>query len=332
MHSAIADTPDYNHNGVPLLSGMPRPSVRGKIIDFHCHLIAARHAQHWFEAADLYHIDAFANMTPLENTAELRQSHGSRLLFIAVPSWQHQVQDPIDDYLRRLEAFYAMGTRIVKFHFAPESIRRRGMALDSAPIARVFEWALARGMGVMTHVGDPDAWYQTRYADPGVYGTREAHYRAWENVLERYRGTPWIGAHMGGHPEDLNHLQQLLDRFPDLRLDCSATKWIARTVSAQAEKARDFFIRNQDRILFGSDQVSGDERSTEFFASRFWVQRTLWETSYEGESPIRDSDVPGGGVVRLRGLHLPPEVLQKLYHDNAVRYLRELNVDTRWLD
>jgi len=324
-------TPDFNQNHLDLLAGMPRPSVRGKMIDFHCHLLQARHGENWFKAADLYGIDVFANMTPLEGAPELKEKYGQRLLFIAVPTWQHQVQDHIEDFLARLEAFYQLGARIVKFHFAPQSIQRRGMPIDSAPVARVFEAARSRGMGFMSHVGDPDAWYATRYADASVYGTRELHYRQWENVLERYRGTPWIGAHLGGHPEDLDHLQRLLDTYPDLRLDCSATKWIARCVSAQPQKARDFFIRNQDRILFGSDQVSGDERSTEFFASRFWVQRMLWETDYAGESPIRDADIPGG-VAKLHGLALPPEVLQKLYHDNAVNYLRAIGVETGWLE
>jgi predicted TIM-barrel fold metal-dependent hydrolase len=181
-------------------------------------------------------------------------------------------------------------------------------------------------MMIMTHVGDPETWYQSKYTDTAKYGTRDEHYRTWENVLEQFRDTPWIGAHLGGNPENLGRLQYFLDKFPNLVLDCSATRWIAREVSKRRDEAREFFIRNADRILFGSDQVSGDDRGFDFLASRWWTHRKLWETAYVGPMPIRDPDLPPDDQPMLRGLALPDEVLQKLYHDNAVRILAKAGV------
>lgn len=323
--------PDYNCTQLDFRRPMPRRPIRGKIIDFHCHLLTARHARTWFDAADHYDIDVFVNMMPLEEALPLQQERGHRLLLIAVPSWHQQVEDPMGDWLRRIDAFHKLGSRIVKFHFAPESMRRRGWRFDSPQVDQVIREAVSRGMGIMTHIGDPDTWYAGKYADPHIYGTRKDHYQQWERVMQRWPETPWVGAHMGGHPEDLDHLQRLLDTYPKLRLDCSATKWVARCMSAHRDDARAFFIRNQTRILFGSDQVSSDDRGFAFLSSRFWVQRTMWETDYVGPSPIRDADVPGG-IATLRGLALPDEVLQKLYHDNAVTYLREVGVRTDWLE
>ena len=153
------------------------------------------------------------------------------------------------------------------------------------------------------------------------YGTRDQHYAMWEGVMSQYPGVPWVGAHMGGNPEDLGRLQGFLDRFPNLVLDCSATRWMAREISARRDAAREFFIRNQDRIIFGSDQVSGDDRGFDFLASRFWAHRKLWETAYIGPSPIADPDLPADEQPTLRGLALPDPVLQKLYHDNAIKFL-----------
>ena len=136
---------------------------------------------------------------------------------------------------------------------------------------------------------------------------------------------------MGGDPEDLAHLRRILDRYPNVSLDCSATKWVARSLSSQREAAREFFLDYQDRILFGSDQVSADTRNYDFYASRFWVQRKMWETAYIGQSPIFDSDCPADAQPVLRGLALPDGVLQKLYHDNAVRYLNSVGVNTESL-
>jgi hypothetical protein len=42
--------------------------------------------------------------------------------------------------------------------------------------------------------------------------------------------------------------------------------------------------------------------------------------------PIRDPDLPPDDQPMLRGLALPDEVLQKLYHDNAVRILAKAGV------
>jgi predicted TIM-barrel fold metal-dependent hydrolase len=176
-------------------------------------------------------------------------------------------------------------------------------------------------MAVMTHVGDPDTWYAAKYADHGKYGGRDDHYAMWERVMRRYPDVPWIGAHMAGNPEDLGRLQRLLDSFPNLSIDCSATRWMVREISKRRDEAREFFIRNADRIMWGSDQVSGDDRGFDFLASRWWAHRKLWETAYIGQTPIHDPDLPEDRQPQLRGLALPDEVLQKMYHDNAVRFL-----------
>jgi hypothetical protein len=326
--------PDHNRSGVNFRLPVPRPRVNGPVIDFHCHLLANRHARGWFDAAAHYGIDCFFSMTPLEEVAGLLRDWGhsggipGRLQFIAVARWgeQSSPQAWVDDFLLRLEAFYNLGSRIVKFHSAPGTMVMRGVRLDSPLLRPVFREAVARGMGIMTHLGDPDTWYHGKYADTSKYGSREEHYAMWEGVMREYPGVPWVGAHMGGNPEDLGRLQDLLDRFPDLVLDCSATRWMVREISARRDPAREFFIRNQDRILFGSDQVSGDDRGFDFLASRWWAHRKLWETAYVGPSPIFDPDLPEDHQPMLRGLALPDAVVQKMYHDNPVKHLAKLGL------
>jgi predicted TIM-barrel fold metal-dependent hydrolase len=305
---------------------LPRPKVRGDVIDWHTHLLAARHAKPWFEAADHYGIDKFVTMTPLEEALSLYRNYPDRLHFIAIPRWQETSPLWNDEWLRRIEAFYNIGSRIVKFHVAPGSMATRKWRLDAPELKRLMDEAVARGMIIMTHVGDPDTWYASKYNDRAKFGTRDEHYAMWESVLREYRDHPWVGAHLGGNPEDLMRLQRLLDTFPNLWLDCSATRWMIREISARRDAARDFFIRNADRILFGTDQVSGDDRGFDFLASRFWAHRKLWETAYIGPSPIFDPDLPEDQQPQIRGLALPDDVLQKLYHDNAVRLMSRVGV------
>ncbi|MGH7213554.1 MAG: amidohydrolase family protein [Tepidisphaeraceae bacterium] len=318
--SSLSKPPDHNRAGVDFRAPLPRPKVRGLVIDFHTHLLAARHAALWFQTASHYGIDAFVTMAPLEETMVIQRDWPGRVQFIAVPSWQDPSAD-LDNWLRRIEMFHNIGSRIVKFHMAPGTIAARKWRLDAPEIRRLIDEAVGRGMMIMTHVGDPDTWYAGKYADAAKYGTRDEHYQMWEGVLAEYPNVPWVGAHMGGNPENLDRLQRLLDRFSNLYLDNSATRWMVREISARRDEARDFLIRNQDRILFGSDQVSTDDRGFDFLASRWWSHRKLWETAYSGPAPIFDPDLAEDKQPRMRGLALPDVVLQKIYHDNPVRLL-----------
>jgi predicted TIM-barrel fold metal-dependent hydrolase len=318
--------PEYNRTGIDFQRPMPRSKVRGAVIDFHCHLFGRRHAENWFAAADHYGIDKFLSMTPLEDVVGLLRDFGSRIHFIAVPQFRVEPVNWVDDWLCRLESFYNLGSRIMKFHAAPGTMDMRKRRLDHPAHKPMFQFAVDRKMAIMTHIGDPELWYRGKYADTARFGTHEEHFAMWEGLLQEYPTVPWIGAHMGGNPEDLPRLQYMLDKYPQLMLDCSATRWMAREVSARRDPAREFFIRNQDRILFGSDQVSGDDRGFDFLASRFWVHRKLWETAYIGQTPIFDPDLPADQQPILRGLALPDEVLQKLYHDNAAKFLQMIGM------
>jgi len=122
----VPQHPEHNLTGIDFRRPMPRPKMNGAVIDFHCHLLARRHAEAWFEAADHYGIDCFVTMTPLEEAVALQRDYGDRVQFIAVPRWQDRSERWIDEWLIRLESFYNLGCRIVKFHAAPGTMNIRG--------------------------------------------------------------------------------------------------------------------------------------------------------------------------------------------------------------
>jgi hypothetical protein len=319
--NAVPKPLEYNRLGIDFRQPMPRPKVKGIVIDYHTHLFAHRHLPQWQAANKHFGIDAFVTMTPLEEAVRVQRELPGRVHFIAIPRWGDTGPNWIDEWLRRLESFYNLGSRIIKFHMAPGTMASRNYSLDHPGIQRILREAAARKMILMSHVGDPDTWYQNKYTDTARFGMRERHYEIWESQLREYRDHAWIGAHLGGNPENIPRLQSLLDTYPNLHLDMSATRWMVREVSARRDAMREFVIRNQDRLLWGSDQVSGDNRDFDFLASRLWCHRKLWETAYTGPSPIIDPDLPEDAQPTLRGLALPDEVLQKIYHDNTVNLL-----------
>lgn len=316
---AVSERP-ANRLGLDYRAAPPR-RVPSRIVDVHSHVQDGPTTAAFFEAADCYHIDRIVTMTPIDQVAPLRARYGDRLAFIAVPRWRELGDSDAfrTGWLNDLDAFAGHGARRMKFWMAPPMRGRHGLKMQDAFFRPVLEKGLELGFDFMIHVGDPAEWFApgAKYGNAATYGTRAEQYEQLEYLLEKVAPRNVIAAHMGGSIDDPDRLQALLDRYPHLYLDSSATKWIVRGVAQQPERLRAFFSQNADRILFGSDLVVGDSYDFEHYASRYWVHQTMYETAYRGESPIADPDA--SGPPRLAGLNLPDEVLVKLYDANAGR-------------
>lgn len=300
----------------------------GPLWDVHTHLNDLESARLFFEVATLFGIEKVWSMSPLEQVDALRAEFGARLEFIAVPNYA--ARDKPDtfttDWLRRIEQFAAKGVRMCKFWAAPRGrdlANSDALLLDTPLRRQGMKLARSLGMTFMTHVGDPDTWFATHYKEAARYGTKAQQYEPLERLLDEFGDVTWIAAHMGGDPEHLDHLQDMLDRHRNLYLDCSATKWMVRELSKTPGEFRQFCQRNPGRILFGSDIVTSRlDMSFDLYASRYWALRTLLETDYDGPSPIDDPDLPLidpalGPTARLRGAALDPATLALIHRDAA---------------
>jgi predicted TIM-barrel fold metal-dependent hydrolase len=334
------------------------PTRSYPIIDFHSHIHGRTATQIYLDAATLYGVGTTYSMTQLEEVSSVQEAAGECVKFICMPSFalKDKVAAHGIEYKERIAKFVSAGAQIVKFWNAPriyefssEPFLTNPFRLNSPLRYDVMRHCEQLGLRFMTHIGDPDTWFQTKYTDSNRYGTKKQQYEDLEEVLSTFK-RPWVGAHMLGYPEDLDFLSSLLERYPYLSLDCSATKWIVRELSKHPQqKVVDFFERWQDRILFGSDIVTSDahlayaENRTEMqakassrdeafalYASRYWALRTLLETKFEGESPISDPDLhlvdpqrfSADDAPVLRGVKLGDAILQKVYSTNAVSFFR----------
>ena len=298
----------------------PRRKCPGLLVDAHTHVRHVDDGPLFFEVADAYGVWHVVTMTPLDAAPALRERYDERISFIAIPNWRSMsgTDDFRAQWVADLAAFRQLGALLCKFWMAPPMRGEHGLTLDHEFFQPVIERALELGFGFMTHIGDPSLWFQPggRYANAAKYGTKREQFDQLEWFLDRVAPRPVVGAHMGGSSEELPFLQALLDRYENYYLDSSATKWIVRELSRQPDTARDFMIRNADRVLFGSDLVSGGQHDFDHYASRYWTHQMLWETPYRGESPIED---PDADPPPLNGLDLPVDVLEKLYFRNAER-------------
>jgi hypothetical protein len=260
------------------------------------------------------------SMCPADDIEPLRQRFGDRIGFNGPIAKKLDESD--DVAYRLLDRFLALGVEMIKFWAAPRG-RDRGLLVDTPWRVECARRARAAGIrAIMVHVADPDLWFARQYVDVAKYGTKPDQYRGLERLLQEFPDVTFIAAHMGGDPEHPDHLEALLERYPRLHFDTSATKWQVREVSAHRDGVRDVVLRHPDRFLFGSDLVTRHTLVREHYVSRYWCQRTLWESNWEGRSPIADPDYPSDGngtTPPLLGLALPQDVLQKVYYNNACR-------------
>lgn len=334
--------PEHNVTGIDY-SQRSHFTHRGPILDVHAHVMVTRpgdptsgpptgtgpgastdQAAVMLAAAADFGIAPTLTMCLPDDIPVLRERFGERLLFNG-PIQKKKADDPDEDANRLLDRYLALGIRVVKFWAAPRG-RERGLFVDAPWRIEAARRAYAAGIRLMmVHVGDPDTWFRTVYADAAKFGTKADQYVGLRRLLEMFPDLNWIGAHMGGDPEHPDHLEALLERYPNFYFDTSATKWQIREVSPRRREIHALVCRRPDRFLFGTDLVTRHHLTAEHYVSRYWCQRTLWESTWEGPSPIADPDwKPAGDAPEhppLLGVGLPPAVLDKVMWGNAFRLL-----------
>jgi predicted TIM-barrel fold metal-dependent hydrolase len=332
-------TPEHNVTGVDFQDRRHFRYTGPPLFDVHAHVMRTRppegreaeaHPADGFDqartllaVAEEFGVGRVWSMGPPEDVGPLRERFGRRLGFNGPVS--KKPDEPDEAAYRLLDRFLEAGVDMIKFWAAPRG-RERGLFVDAPWRVEAARRARAAGVRVvMVHVADPDTWFRTVYTDPAKYGTKDSQYGGLRRLLEMFPDLTWVGAHMGGDPEHPDHLEALLERYPNLHFDTSATKWQVREVSARRDAVRALLCRHPDRFLFGSDLVTRHGLPREHYASRYWCHRTLWESTWEGRSPIADPDYtpePGGPPTPpLCGLALPPDVLDQVYRRNALRLL-----------
>jgi len=247
--------------------------------------------------------------------------------------------------LREAHARGARGLKIAKV-LGIALARRDGtrIPVDDPALDVVFDAAGELGMPIAIHTGDPEAFWlpadernprrDELQAHPGwaLYGKAVPSFDELLGELERriarHPKTTFISVHFGNAAERPAYVAGLLRKYPNLYIDTAAR--IPEMGRHPASAMRAFFVEFQDRILYGSDLGVGPEPVPLFLGSQgstaptpaeierfFAASRRYFETADVGF----DHPTPIQGNWKIDGIALPPEVLAKVYHDNAARLL-----------
>jgi len=262
-----------------------------------------------------------------ETLAALDQAHPDRFLtFAQVDFAGIDDEDWSAREAKRLEESFLAGARGLKLHKSLGlGVRYKDghlMPVDDPKLDAVWSMCAKHHRPVMIHTADPAAfftpldrfnerWHELNEHPQWLfYGEkfpkREDLIAAYLNVVARHPQTTFIGAHFGNNAEDLGAVGKALDAYPNLNVDIDAR---ISELGRQPYTARKFFIKYQDRILFGTDTTPRRDA--------FRIYYRFLETEDEYFDCAASHHLQG--FWRIYGVYLPDEVLEKIYSKNADR-------------
>jgi predicted TIM-barrel fold metal-dependent hydrolase len=220
----------------------------------------------------------------------------------------------------------AQGLKIFK-NFGMDLKYKNGerVKVDDPEFDPVWRMCATLKIPVLIHIAEPSAFFDPidknnerwlelkqfprRARPPAQYPPFETLMTERNHMLEKNPKTTFILAHMGYHGNDLGRLGKLFDAYPNAYIDIAA---VLAEIGRQPYTARDFLIKYQDRVLFGKDIYEPSEYTYYF---RVFETRDDYIEYYRRRHAFW----------RMYGLHLPDEVLKKIYYKNSLKLVPGMN-------
>lgn len=244
-----------------------------------------------------------------------------------------------DATLKDLDSAFAAGAVAVKvWKNIGMSLRdgaRRLVMVDDPRFAGVFDGLERRGALVLGHQGEPhNCWLPLErmtvnndreyfrnhpayhmYRHPEMPGYEE-QMAARDRLLAQHPGMRFVGVHLASLEWSVERLATFLDAHPAASVDVAARIGQLQYQSLRdRQRVRDFFVKYQDRLMYGSDLAQSDEQDDAAFAADL---DTVWRRDWRYFATSDRFNVPELDKPVL-GLALPRAVVDKLYRLNAER-------------
>ena len=191
--------------------------------------------------------------------------------------------------------------------------------IDDPELDPVWDAAARLKIPVFIHTADPAEFFKPidysneRWLElslfPGrrfpqdVYPSFEELMKERDNLFKKHPKTTFVAAHMGWSASNLGALGRMLDAYPNVYTEMGAVLY---DIGRQPHGAHDFFVKYQDRIMFGKDSFQPEEYPY------YW---RVFETTDEYFDYYRHYHA----FWKLYGIGLPDSVLKKVYYMNALK-------------
>lgn len=233
--------------------------------------------------------------------------------------FDNHIKSHLDKGVTGIKLFKSAGTTIKK---------KNGTYIkpDDDLLRPVWETAAKYDIPVLYHIADPVAFFDKAIDHTNERYIELAQHPNWsfgssdcpgwrelmdsqENMLRKNPDTRYIIPHVGGHAENLKDAARMLDSYPNMYADTAER--IAE-LGRQPYSSRDFLIKYQDRILYGTDLVPNDTNISGNY--RFYETKDEY-------FPYNSLDEHNQGNWNIYGVYLPDEVLKKIYFENALKVI-----------
>jgi len=221
----------------------------------------------------------------------------------------------------------ANGLKIYKsLGFSIKDVSGNRVKIDDARLDPVWKKAAELKIPVLIHTADPKQFWQPmdanneRWLELATHPNRmrsDTNPAPWDSLIaeqhrlfRKHTKTTFIAAHFGWFANDLATLGKLLDEMPNVMIEFGA---VIAELGRQPRTAKAFFIRYQDRILFGKDSWVPSEYETYFRVLETEDEYFPYHKKYHA-------------YWRMYGLGLPDEVLKKVYYENAIRIIPNIQL------
>ena len=307
-----------------------------KITDCHIHMhtLDLERGEKCFEylaklGADAVAIQCLASYpeySNLENIYGLMLKDRTKALRVYTYGSLHEFDDMCEfSYEHQLEGLVAMGCDGMKFiHMKPNMRKATGKGINHPSYDGVLSLMEDMGIPALVHSKDPAFfWHKDQmlplhvekgwcYEDGGFESWETLHSETLE-MLDKHPNLKVILAHFFFLSDRLDEAGRILDKYPNVYLDITPGTEMYENFGKEAEKTREFFIKYQDRIIFGTDadDVTFEENAADLFRM---IQGVL---NNEGEAYTDHCYVD----LNVKGINLPEEVVDKIMHGNFEKFM-----------
>lgn len=199
-----------------------------------------------------------------------------------------------------------------------------------------FDYLEKNNINVVWHVNDPEEFWDSEKCPDWAkrsgwfynetFVNNEDQYNQIENVLKRHPKLTIIFAHFYFLSAQLDRLSALFDKYPNIGVDITPGIELFENLSKNKEKGREFFIKYQDRIFYGTD-ISGDESDSIPFAKDDSIIRAKLCRDFLSKKELFMKGNPdsllGANDFTLQGLELDKEIVDKILYKNFYRLNKE---------
>lgn len=317
-------------------------------IDVHCHVNSERPAFMEQAVEDNFKILTINTNSPIAGTNQEQQDFAhfqqitfpGRLAYLTTFSMEGWDEDDwlekTMDYLEESFRNGAVGMKVWKNIGMVEKDKNGNfIMIDDPKFDPIFNYLEKQGIQVCGHLGEPkncwlpldemtvnnDRKYFKEFPEYHMYlhpeyPSYEEQIAARDHMLEKHPDLKFMGAHLGSLEWSVDELSKHFDRFPNSTVDMAARMChIQKQAQSDRRKVRDFFIKYQDRILYGTDEgdYGASIKEPEEIKER---AHSVWSRDWKfltTDSPMTSWEVDG----EFNGLRLPKAVIDKVYRENA---------------